>query len=223
MALNEGMMSRMQRNNFKTLASISRINLLRELQVRGPLTIEELSHATNLHHNTAREHMHRLISAGLVSYETIYKNAKGRPKIQYRTATGAEHPSSGKRLLASQERTRKLNAFVTNGKSNPTPTASQRQLEVLEDHMDQCGFEAEINPDGTKMVVHDCPFGDLAKENPQVCQVHYALVKDSLELGGGPVQAVGLNRFESPNTCSIDISLSESSEQEDLAPQTVSR
>ncbi|MCO5293307.1 MAG: helix-turn-helix domain-containing protein [Homoserinimonas sp.] len=195
-----------QRSSFKTLSSLSRINLLRELQVHGPMTIGELSKATSLHHNTAREHMHRLIDAGFVSFEKVYKNAKGRPQIRYRTATDPRDPSSGARVRAAEDRTRKLNQFVDPGCCSDPKTPTQKQLDLLDDHLDQTGFDAEIKMDAGKVAVHNCPFGDLARDNPQVCEVHFTLVKETLQLGQGPVRATELHRFETPSDCSIDLS-----------------
>jgi predicted ArsR family transcriptional regulator len=59
--------------------------------------------------------------------------------------------------------------------------------------MDQCGFDAAINTDASQMTMHECPFSELAKDNPQVCQVHFALVKDALQLMDGPLEALAVH------------------------------
>ncbi|MEO7007273.1 MAG: helix-turn-helix domain-containing protein [Terrimesophilobacter sp.] len=169
----------------RTLASLSRINLLHELQEHGTRTITELAEATGLHHNTAREHLHRLIGAGLVASEPIPVDQKGRPKLRYRATTGGAVPHTGQ---ASSIR-----------------SPADEQLDTLGDHMSQCGFDAVIEADRQHMVMHDCPFAALAHAHPQVCAVHFALVKGSLESTVGPVRARRLHPFFTQDDCIVDL------------------
>lgn len=192
--------------DYRTLASLSRINLLHELQQHGSKTITELAEATGLHHNTAREHLHRLIDAGFVDSEPVPSVSKGRPKLRYRAARGSENPAKRARQEASERRSELLRRMLPVIDVTEEHTPRSRQLDALDDHMDQCGFDAEINPDHTNMTMHDCPFADLAKENPQVCQVHFALVQDALDVDGGPLQATNLRPFSSPMKCVVDLS-----------------
>lgn len=81
--------------DFRVLTSLSRVNLLRELQTRGPLTVRELASTMGLHHNTTREHLHKLIDAGLVDSEPMPSPGRGRPQLRYRSLRGVTaHGSS---------------------------------------------------------------------------------------------------------------------------------
>lgn len=192
-------------SDYRTLASLSRINLLHELQQNGEKTVTELAEATGLHHNTAREHLHRLIEAGFVDFETIPAQAKGRPRLRYRAARGESSPAHQARLAAGEERTELLNRILPVTDISAERTPMDRQLDALDDHMDQCGFEAEITHDCTRMTMYDCPFGDLAKENPQVCEVHLGLVQSTLDGADGPLRATELHPFLGPTTCQVDL------------------
>lgn len=201
------MVPRRPRSYFKTLASLSRINLLRELQVNGSRTIVELADATGLHHNTAREHLHRLIEVGLVRSETIPRTSKGRPKILYRAATERDDPARTARRRAADARTEQFRRLLPLREVGEDRTPLDRQLDILDDHMDQCGFDADINADAGRMTMHDCPFSDIVKDNPQVCQVHFALVKDALRLADGPLRARALHPASSPHACIVDLDI----------------
>lgn len=171
------------RRHFKALDSLSRINLLHDLQVNGSRTILELADATGLHPNTAREHLHRLIEAGLVRSETIPRAGKGRPQLRYH----AEHRAAAKY-------------------ADPNLAGARQQLEVLDNHMDQCGF-AKVDLHDTTMTMHSCPFATLAREHPQVCEVHFHLVKGALASVDGPLRARQLRRFTQPTVCEVDIDI----------------
>ncbi len=201
------MAPRRPRSYFKTLTSLSRINLLHELQVNGSMTITELAAATHLHHNTAREHLHRLIEVGLVRSEPIPRTEKGRPKILYRAATERNDPARLARQRAADARTEQYRRLLPIREVGAARSPIDRQLDLLDDHMDQCGFDAEIDADGTRMTMHDCPFSGLAKDHPQVCQVHFALVKDALELADGPLEARELHPFAGPHDCTVDLGI----------------
>ena len=173
--LNGHMPARGLRTYYKTLDSLSRIKLLHELQTRGGLTVDELAEATGLHPNTAREHLQRLMAVGFVQSEPLLNGRRGRPTLRYRVA--APEP-----------------------KTPPAP-----QLEALGIHMARCGFDAAIEPGGRRMVMRDCPFASLSDDNPEVCQVHRALIADALVRAGGPLRAGELRRLVRDGECTIEL------------------
>ncbi len=191
--------------DYRTLASLSRINLLHELQQRGSKTITELAEATGLHHNTAREHLHRLIEAGFVDSDPVPSVSKGRPKLRYRAARGSDNPGNRARRESAERRTELLHRMLPLTDVSIESTPKSRQLDSLDDHMDQCGFDAEFDADNSHVTMHDCPFADLAKENPQVCQVHFALVQNALDIDGGPLTATNLRPFSGSKMCTVDL------------------
>lgn len=172
------------RGSVKTLSAISRVNLLRELQLHGPQTIAELATATGLHHNTAREHLHLLIDAGFVQARPEPVGGRGRPRMRYCTATSTA-PAANESVADPEQQL-------------------QQQLEMLQDHTRQCGFATTIVPEQARLTLHDCPFSELAREHPQVCEAHHDLLRDALARTDGPLDAPRLHPFSGDNECTVD-------------------
>lgn len=198
------------RGSVKTLSSISRVQLLRELQLHGPQTIRELADATGLHHNTAREHLRLLLDAGFVRSEPVPPTGKGRPRLRYRTAAqapaGEGYATQAATGQDAAEREGNRDVAVSPASESASEPASEleRQLHQLDDHMRQCGFATNVEPETARMTIHDCPFAKLAREHPQVCEVHHGLVRTSLELHPGPLEAGHLHPFSGENECTLD-------------------
>lgn len=194
---------------YRTLASLSRITLLHQLQQREAMTIAELAEAAGLHHNTAREHLHRLINDGFVTVEAEHRDARGRPRLLYSAAGVADRREGsvraekiGKALLRAELVRRMLPAGSATGASSPL----RRQLDALDDHLDQTGFDARLAPDGRHMHLHACPFADLVRDHPEVCRVHLGLLRGVLDQAGGPLAAEELHPLAAPDTCTLDLS-----------------
>ena len=75
---------------YSAISSYSRVEIMHLLQERPNRAITELVAATGLHANTVREHVQRLIDAGYVIAETERRTTRGRPRVLYSAATGAE-------------------------------------------------------------------------------------------------------------------------------------
>lgn len=73
---------------YRALASASRISLLETLRSGERMTIADLSEAVDLHPNTTREHLARLVDAGFVISEPEQRRTRGRPRILYRLSEG---------------------------------------------------------------------------------------------------------------------------------------
>ncbi|MEO6506076.1 MAG: helix-turn-helix domain-containing protein, partial [Terrimesophilobacter sp.] len=192
--------------------SLSRINLLRELQSRGTRTVEELAAAAGLHHNTAREHLHRLIADGFVTCEPEEKDTKGRPRMLYRVANDTAHrddPVQATKVTAALHRADQVRQLLHSDETLEADSPMSRQMDVLDDHLDRTGFDARVEADELQVQLHNCPFSDLARRHPQVCLVHFGLVKGMLEQIGGPLVAEGLHPFVQPHSCTLDLCCSE--------------
>jgi DNA-binding transcriptional ArsR family regulator len=127
--------------SYRTLASLSRIILLDVLQQRGAMDIVDLATAAGLHHNTAREHLHRLIAAGFVTCEPEPRHSKGRPRMLYSAARGADHK-------AGSIREEKVAVAVRHGEQvrhllpiEPSPcrpsSSLTRQLDALDEPLEE--------------------------------------------------------------------------------------
>ena len=205
---------------YRTLASFSRIQLLYFLQQRGTMTVGDLAVATGLHHNTTREHLHRLIGDGFVTCEPEATETKGRPRMLYSAAGGADHRSGCVResMLADAERRGdQVRRMLPVGAAVHSP--EQRQLDALDDHLDQTGFDARLDDDGAHVHFHECPYSEMVKEHPEVCRVHFGLLKGLLEQAEGPFTAEALHPLVDPNTCTLDLHRAEPAAEPAVTPE----
>ncbi|WP_051973449.1 metalloregulator ArsR/SmtB family transcription factor [Cryobacterium sp. MLB-32] len=203
-------------SGFKTLASLSRMTLLNLLQRRGTMTIGDLAEATGLHPNTTREHLDRLMADGFVTCAREHRDAKGRPRMLYSAAAGvdrAEGSIRGHKVEVALQRAEQVRRMLLPATAEPAqvPGSSvasnpqQRQMDALDDHLDQSGFDASIDPDGLHVHLRDCPYSEMVKSNPEVCRVHFALIQGVLDQAEGPLRAQQLHLIQAPQNCTLDL------------------
>jgi predicted ArsR family transcriptional regulator len=64
------------------------------------------------------------------------------------------------------------------------------------------GFQPELADDGRRILLHHCPFREVAERQPQVvCSVHLGLLRGALAQLGAPVEATRLEPFVTPRLC----------------------
>ncbi|TFD39357.1 ArsR family transcriptional regulator [Cryobacterium sp. TMT2-10] len=210
-------------SSYRTLASFSRIKLLHFLQQRGTMTVGDLAEATGLHHNTAREHLQRLIGDGFVTCQPESKDSKGRPRMLYSAAAGPDRAEGSIRAAKAQAAERhgdQVRRMLRVEAVIHSPL--QRQLDALDDHLDGTGFDARLaidDADGDHVHLHECPYRDMVKAHPEVCRVHFGLLKTLLEMTEGPLSADALHPLVEPNTCVLDLHRSDTEPAEDAQPQ----
>ena len=209
-------------SSYRTLASFSRIQLLHFLQQRGTMTVGDLAEAAGLHHNTTREHLQRLIGDGYVTCSPEIKDAKGRPRILYSVSAGPDESDGPVRATKAEAAERhgdlvRLMLRVEAVIHSPL----QRQLDALDDHLDDSGFDAKLDADGEHVHLHDCPYIDMVKLHPEVCRVHFGLLKGLLEVAQGPLSADALHPLVEPNTCTLDLHRSDNDQidESETAPE----
>ncbi|TFC21713.1 helix-turn-helix transcriptional regulator [Cryobacterium glucosi] len=193
-------------SSYRTLASFSRIKLLYFLQQRGTMTVGDLAEATGLHHNTTREHLQRLINDGFVTCEPEERDVKGRPRMLYSAAAGVDHREGSIRVAkieAAERRGDLVRRMLPVSAAIDSPL--QRQLDALDDHLDQTGFDGRIDADGRHVRLHDCPYSEMVKEHPEVCRVHLGLLQGILQQTGGPLTADALHPLDEPDSCTLDL------------------
>ena len=202
-------------SSYRTLASFSRIQLLYFLQQRGTMTVGDLAEATGLHHNTAREHLQRLIGDGFVTCRPESKDSKGRPRMLYSAAAGVDHRAGSPRVAKLDAALRRVELLrrmlaadvseqAESEQAQADPSPLRRQLEVLDDHLDQSGFDSRV-ADGLHVRLHQCPYAALVKDHPEVCRVHFGLLRAVIDQAEGPLEARELHPLHSPDTCTLDL------------------
>ena len=186
-----------------TLASDSRVRLLAELQRAHPQTSDQLAARLGLHRNTVREHLARLSSTGFVISEREQRTERGRPKVLFSPAEGlsGENPTAGEQTRSALA----LGRAYRSAFPDATPTDRREQLDVLDDHLDRCGFQPRMNADGTTVRLI-CPFADLFEDmDVELCRVHLRLIRSVLARVPGELEADGLAPAGADGSCVLHL------------------
>lgn len=213
-------------NAYRTLASRSRMEILHLLQqTDGALTVAAIARHVDLHPNTTREHLDRLVAGGFVAREAQHTGARGRPRLTYRavereaasTMDARARDQLARLLVAGYGRP--MAAVAVEAEHAGRRWAEERgtvrvevddpevaQLVALEQHFEDLGFEPEVDRDALEVHLHRCPLVDLARERTEVvCSVHLGLTRGVLNRQGGPLEAARLQPFVGPEHCVLHL------------------
>jgi predicted ArsR family transcriptional regulator len=175
----------------------------------GPVTVNEVAEAFNIHRNAAKHHLDRLLEAGLLRAEFKRVNGRrgpgaGRPSKLY-TPTDVEVsfsvPERHYDLLAHllmQALTRGDDLETVGarfGRELADASPSSDPIEGVRGVLDRLGFrpQVETDTDGTLWITtENCPFGWVAMEAPagEVCRLDRAIVSGVVEGFGWPAAQV---------------------------------
>jgi predicted ArsR family transcriptional regulator len=205
----------------KALGDVSRFRMLEELRVGGPLDSRELGRRVGLHPNTVRSHVERLIEAGLVKTALAPHAGRGRPRILYEAdSDSAQAQPGGYRLLAqilasylastdrpqavAESAGRAWGSYLTERAQPFTRVSADEATGRVVRLFAELGFMPEAIADGAerKILLHRCPFREVAESNQQVvCAVHLGMLKGALTEMGAPLEATRLDPFVEPTLC----------------------
>ncbi|HVC75192.1 MAG TPA: helix-turn-helix domain-containing protein [Candidatus Micrarchaeaceae archaeon] len=205
----------------KALADVSRFRILEDLRGRGPLDSRELGRLIGLHPNTVRWHVDQLIEAGLVRAVRAPAAGRGRPRVLYEAiVASASGQQVGYRLLAqilagylagtdhpqvvAESAGQAWGSYLTEKPQPFTELSVDEATQKVVELFDELGFmpEAVEESDERKILLHRCPFREVAESNQRVvCAVHLGLLKGALSEMGAPLQATRLEPFVEPTLC----------------------
>jgi len=221
----------------RVLATQSRVDLLDALHSAGrPLSVAEAAGAVGLHPNTARVHLEQLVGVGLVERLREDRDQPGRPRTLYAAvpdtesgvddAVGREDYRTLAALLARElgaapgarraaiEAGRRWAMAEGGYGSHPTgpadPADPDGTVDELVRIMDSLGFRPTREPGAAEVLLHRCPFEEVARETRSVvCGVHLGLIEGTLDHLGAGVEAVRLESFreERPLLCAVHLDL----------------
>ena len=168
-----------------------------------PVDVAELTAHFRLNHNAIRQHLAKLLDAGLVEQTTVATGARGRPRLTYRVdpsvdsrwgvvgpyerlsvlltevlRTGDTPVEVGRRFAHRQERSGATAAAVD--LADP--------LGAVVEVMAREGFDPEVRRRGDRVdvVLRTCPFASAALTDPStVCALHLGIAEGVAELTGG--------------------------------------
>jgi predicted ArsR family transcriptional regulator len=202
----------------RALADETRVQLVRILRhAPDPLDVSALADRVDLHKTTVRGHLDLLVDAGLVTSHTENRTTPGRPRRLYSAVDGPAWRGDGYRLLAEMlaghvaASATAIDGAVAAGRDwgthlvDPPPataTGPDTARAALVDLMDRLGFRPELGDDGTTILLHRCPFLDVAKRHADVvCSLHLGIMRGALATLGAPVVATDLQPFVRPSLC----------------------
>ncbi len=199
--------------------SAPRGHLLRVLRgASQPLSVAAIAAAVGSHPNTCRDHLARLLAAGLVTRMPDHTGRRGRPSWRYAATSEvmASTPSGASTLaralvdhlggqpdVATQAVDAGRRWARTLGHAGDGPPTGQTPMTRLLALFEEAGFapEAPTRPGGP-IGLRACPFGLVPRDGSRaVCDVHRGLIEGVLDGLGAPVDEVRLEPFVGPGLC----------------------
>lgn len=163
-----------------------------------PVGVAELTEHLGLNHNAIRQHLAKLVAAGLVVESTAAPSGRGRPSLQYVVDPAAD---SRWGVTGPYER---LAVLLTEAlRSGDTPVevgrrAALRQrmsqsppddpIEAVVEEMARQGFAPRLRrrADAVEITLKECPFTSAVLTDPEtICQLHLGLAQGVAEAVGG--------------------------------------
>jgi predicted ArsR family transcriptional regulator len=178
----------------RALGDPTRHGIFRYVHDAGhPVDVAELTAHFGLNHNAIRQHLAKLVSAGLVLEAPVISGRRGRPRLSY-----VIDPASEARWGTSPyERLSVLLAEVIGTGATPVEVgrrAGRRYTSTAPDGndaiasmagaMSRLGFEPEVarRGDATEIVLRHCPFvSAVLTDRDTVCELHRGLAEGLVE------------------------------------------
>jgi len=185
----------------RALGDPTRHRIFRDVaDAESPVTVAELVDRHGLNHNAIRQHLAKLVAAGLLVEATAPPSGPGRPRLLFRPAPDID---SRWGVTGPYERLSRMLAEVIRSGRSPREVgrdAGRRRAGAgtvpadavarVHDAMAHDGFDPETRatPDGAEVVLRRCPFESTAAADPgTVCALHLGMVEGVV----GDADAVG--------------------------------
>jgi predicted ArsR family transcriptional regulator len=163
-----------------------------------PVDIAELTSHFGLNHNAIRQHVAKLVAAGLVAEDRAPSAGRGRPPLRYRQAPAAE---SRWGVTGPYERVSVLLAEILRTGDSPVDvgrrsvTRPTNRVSEPDDPvtfvvagMERQGFDPVVRTargSRVDIVLQSCPFESAVLEDPDsVCGLHLGIAEGLAELAG---------------------------------------
>lgn len=193
----------------RALGDPTRHSIFRYLAEAGRrVDVAELAAHLDLNHTGIRQHLARLVAAGLVDEETAPASGRGRPRLMYGIAPAAESrwgvvgPSERlAAVLAEALRTGTGPCEAGRRAARAATTPSADPVESLREAMARGGFDPVVLHRGgaVEIGLRRCPFPEAAAAEPEiVCAVHRGIAEGVAELTGERLVVEDLVRGDPP-------------------------
>jgi len=194
---------------YSAISSYSRVEIMHLLQERPQRAIAELVEATGLHANTVREHVQRLMDAGYVIAETERRTTRGRPRVLYSAATGADEAASPVAILRAEAAARRgdlLRRVYGSDTDAGLGADALHQLDALVEDLGDAGFDPVVDERELTVDLTPCPHGATSAHRGILCGVHVGLMDSVLAQAGGPLRVEGIAPSCDPAQCVVQLS-----------------
>lgn len=205
---------------------VRRAQLLKTLHaVPDGASIRDLAGLTDLHENTVRFHLTRLVQDGLVERRPRTGGGRGRPPMVYVPRDEHTPPSLENYELVARVLARGLSAGTADVEEvareygaewvrseraeGAAPLTFAESLGELDRFLHRAGFAPEVvvGDEEAEVRIHNCPFRAMAEEDRAVpCTVHLGVMQGVLDgvRSGGQVER--LDPFVTPRLCLARVS-----------------
>jgi predicted ArsR family transcriptional regulator len=165
-----------------------------------PIDVAELTDHFGCNHNAIRQHLAKLVAAGLVTEEQSPSNGRGRPRLNYRIDPTAESrwgvsgPYERLSLLLSEMIQTGDSAFEVGRRAGLRlrldSSFDDDPIGLVVEAMEREGFDpvARARRERTDVVLQTCPFATTALADPDtVCSIHLGIAEGVAERTDGRV------------------------------------
>jgi predicted ArsR family transcriptional regulator len=174
-------------------------------EASSPVSVRELTDRFELNHNAVRQHLAKLVAAGLVVEERAAPSGPGRPRLMYSVDPAAE---SRWGVTGPYERLSLLLTEMIRSSATPVEVGRRAGRREAAEHPDdgpsevlvgvaaRGGFEPTLQQrgDDVEVLLHSCPFAAVAQADPDiVCELHHGIAIGVAEHVGG-ITIDGLDR-----------------------------
>ena len=190
----------------KALGDPTRHRIFRLIvEADGPIGIAALTAAVGLNHNAVRQHVAKLVDAGLVVQGTQRRDRPGRPALVFEAhpAADGQWGTSGpyerlSQLLVEMLGTGSSAVDVGRRAGAQIPVPAVRPGSSIADRLGEAisrgGFEPKMRQRGERLefVLRACPFAEVAATDPDtICGLHLGLAAGLADqLDGVTVEAL---------------------------------
>jgi predicted ArsR family transcriptional regulator len=164
-----------------------------------PVDVPELTAHFGFNHNAIRQHLAKLVGAGLVTEDHAPRAGRGRPRLLYRLAPAAESrwgvmgPYEQLSVLLAEILRTGDSAFEVGKRSvhalRPDAETSDDPVDVVVDAMARRGFDPVVRKDRGNRVdveLRSCPFSSAVLADPDtICDLHLGMAEGVAELADG--------------------------------------
>ena len=191
-----------------------------------PIGVAELNDEFPLNHNAIRQHLAKLVTAGLVVESRIPTGGRGRPRLVYEVdpavdgrwgTSGPYERLSG--LLVEIIRTGLAPDEVGRRAADQfrVPSPSGDIVDDVTTAMARQGFDPEVAEvtDGAEIVLHRCPFASAAlADRTTVCGLHLGIAEGLVD--GSPAAVTELVAYDPREAeCRLRVHVGEPDETDD--------